>query len=65
MPKTTVEFEFSLTDKVLIKEIRRPGVVMAVRIDAFAHMFLIAYWNDGNRKEEWLYAFELESRGTQ
>jgi hypothetical protein len=58
----TMEFAFKLRDQVLIKEIGRAGVVEALLVDSLGPQYRIAYWNDGVRKSEWLYAEEVERR---
>lgn len=44
-------------------EINRPGVVTSLRVDHCGRAYLVAYWNDCQRKEEWVYEWELEERG--
>jgi hypothetical protein len=59
----TVEFIFGLGQKVIVTEIARPGVVVAMRLDCFGKQVLVACWNDGSRVETWVYEWELEARG--
>ena len=58
----TVEFKFSIGEKVIVKEIQRPGRVTALRSTVFGIDVLVCYWNDGQRREEWLYEDEIEPR---
>ena len=53
-------FEFSLRDKVNIKEIKRPATVTGILIDGDGPIFKIAYWYDGCRKTDLVYAEEIE-----
>lgn len=62
MPKHTVEFAFKLRDKVLVKEIQRPGVVDMIQIDNTGTMYRMSYWNDSVRNATWLYEDEIEAR---
>ena len=55
-------FEFALCDKVLIRDIQRPGVVEAMLVDSLGPQYRVCYWNESNRKTEWLYASEIELR---
>lgn len=64
MSAVAIEFAFKLGERVLIQEIGRCGVVDSLLVDSLGPQFRVAYWNDGIRKSEWLYAWELESRGT-
>lgn len=61
----TVEFKFTLADRVLVREIQRPGVVAAARLDHFGKQVLVVWWNDGHRNEAWLYEWELEARASE
>lgn len=60
---TEISFIYGIGQKILVKEIQRPGVVTCMRVTSFGKECLVAYWNDGNRKEEWMYEWELEPRG--
>lgn len=55
-------FDFDLGDKVLVREIKRPGVVEALTIDFLGPQYRIAYWDNSERKTVWLKAGELEGR---
>lgn len=58
----TETFKFNLGDKVIIHEIQRPGIVALLRVTSIGRDYLVDYLNDGTRKSEWLYEWELEPR---
>lgn len=55
-------FKFDLGDKVIIREVQRPGVVEALTIDFLGPQYRVVYWDNGKRETVWLKADELESR---
>ncbi len=61
MPRTET-FTFDLNDRVLVKEIQRPGVIEAVMIDFLGVQYRVVYWDNSDRKNTWLKADELEKR---
>lgn len=61
----TIECKYGIGDRVMIKEIQRPGVVKAVTVDYLGLQYSVAYWNDSNRKNEWIAEDELEPRNTE
>ncbi len=58
----TTEFKFTLKQKVMIKEIQRPGTVEILQVDSLGTMYRIVYWDNSERKTVWVYEDELESR---
>ncbi len=62
MPKYSVEFAHSIGDRVLVKEIQRPGIIKALTIDYLGPQYSVHFWNDGNRRIEWLTESEVEAR---
>jgi hypothetical protein len=60
--KHTVEFEFNLGDKVMIKEIQRPGRIEMIHIDCLGVQYRVAYWDNSKRESNWLFADEVEAR---
>lgn len=58
----TIETPINLGDRVLIKEVQRPGKVDIVQVDSVGTTYRVAYWDNGDRKVAWLYAEELEAR---
>ena len=55
-------FKFNLEDKVLIREVQRPGMVEALTIDFLGPQYRVVYWDNSERKTAWLKADELERR---
>lgn len=57
MPR--VEFTFALSQPVIIEPIGMEGRVDSVSKNLNGEQYRVVYWNDGERKQEWLYAWEL------
>ena len=57
-----ITIDFEVGQKVLVKEIQRPGRVDMIQIDSVGIQYRIAYWDNSERKSTWLYADEIESR---
>ena len=57
----TVEFKYKIGDTVLIKGIQMKGTIEALK---FCHVqeFLVAYWNNCERKNIWLEEWEIEPK---
>ncbi len=55
-------FKFNLGDRVIIREIQRPGVVEGMLIDYLGPQYYITYWDNSERKKVYLPAGELEER---
>lgn len=55
-------FKFDLNDKVIIREVQRPGVVEALTIDFLGPQYRVVYWDNSDRKTVWLKAVELDRR---
>ena len=55
-------FKFNLEDKVLIREVQRPGTVEALTIDFLGPQYRVVYWDNSERKTAWLKADELDPR---
>ena len=62
MPKHSVEFPFSIADRVIIREIQRPGRVEAITMDALGIQFKVSFWDNSKRESTWLYADEIDPR---
>lgn len=58
----TENFQFDLQQRVMVKEIQRPGVVEALMIDYLGVQYRVAYWDNSDRRTVWLHAAELELR---
>jgi hypothetical protein len=46
--------------RVLIKPISTKGIITAVMIEDISTTYRVVFWNDGQRKVEWLYRCEFE-----
>lgn len=55
-------FVFDIGQKVLIREIQRPGRVIALMIDFTGVNYRVQFWNNSEYRTEWLMADELETR---
>lgn len=60
--KKNIEFDFNLGDKVLLKEVQRPGRVDCLQFDNYGAMYRCCYWDGAERKVVWLYPDEIELR---
>ncbi len=58
----SVTLEFELTQRVLIKEIQRPGRVEMIQLDNLGITYRVAFWDNSKRETVWLYADEIEAR---
>ena len=61
-PGRTEQFKFDLKDRVIIREIQRPGVVEALMIDFLGPQYRVIYWDNSKRETAWLCADELDYR---
>lgn len=52
-------FKFMPRDKVHILDINRPGVVTGCLLELDGRSYRVAYWNNGERKVEWILEEEL------
>jgi hypothetical protein len=55
-------FKFDLRDKVIIREVQRPGVVEALTVDYLGAQYRVVYWDNSERKTTWLHADEIDPR---
>lgn len=55
-------FVFDLNERVIIKEVQRPGVIEGLLIDFLGVQYRVAYWDNSERKTVYLKADELEWR---
>lgn len=62
MPAYTQPFEFSIGDRVIVKEIQRPARVEMIQVDCLGCQYRVAFWNDSKRDVVWLYSDEIELR---
>ena len=56
----TVNFEYDIGDTVKVRDIGMAGRVDALSLDSNGELYRVVYWNDGNRNQVWMYAWELE-----
>lgn len=62
MAARTITFAFNLEDKVIIREVQRPGMAEAITIDFLGVQYRVIYLDNSERKTAWLRADELEAR---
>ena len=55
-----IEYKHNIGDKVLIIEIERIGIIDALCTELKGSTYRVSYWNDGQRKSEWLYEWEIK-----
>jgi hypothetical protein len=58
----SIGIDFEVGQKVMVKEIQRPGRVDMIQMDSVGIQYRVAYWDNSERKTVWLYAEELETR---
>ena len=56
----TVTLQFSLKQRVRVKDINRTGVVTGITIDGEGLTYRVVYWDNSQRRSEWLFDFEIE-----
>ena len=54
-----VNFEFDLAQEVEIKAVGMKGFIVAMLLDTEGPAYKVAYWNNGSRASEWMFAKEL------
>lgn len=57
---TEVKFVYGIGARVRLKEIDRPATVTGLLLDEHEKQYRVVYWNNGARKHEWVFDFELE-----
>lgn len=55
-----VNLAFSIRDKVNVKELARPGVVISIHLTFDGPKFEVRYFWDGVAKEVYFYEWEIE-----
>lgn len=65
MAEHTQSFAFTLNERVMLLEIRRPGVITGINIDSLGVQYRVVYWNDSQRRTEWVYEWEIRSEEKQ
>ena len=54
------DFHYDLGDKVKLLEIDRPGIVTGLCVDNVGIQYRVVYWNNCDRKTEWVYDQEIQ-----
>lgn len=57
--KKVVEFDYNIGEEVGIRDINRTGRIDAQKRAKSGLMYRVIYWNDGERRVDWLYDWEL------
>ena len=60
-----VSFEHDIGDEVLVSAINVIAHVDMVSKDRMGCMYRCIYWNDSERREVWMYPWEIEARPRQ
>jgi len=58
----TITHEFSIGDKVTIKDLKVIGHVVGLFTGLFGNQYEIAYFYDGELKREYLFPFMLDTK---
>ena len=58
--RRTQLFDFDLHDKDTLIEINRPGIVNGLLFNEYGPKYQVIYWNDCQRKDEWVYGWEIK-----
>ena len=61
-PGRVEHFKFNLNDRVMVREVQRPGKVDALMVDYLSVQYRVSYWDNSERKSAWLNADELDHR---
>jgi hypothetical protein len=59
------KYSYAIGARVIIVETQHPGVVTALLTDSCGAQYRVVWWNNGERKQEWLYEFEIAARPPQ
>lgn len=57
-----VTYFYNIGAKVTISETNHPGVVTGLLSDSQGHQYRVVWWNNGERRQEWLYEYEIQPR---
>jgi hypothetical protein len=52
--------KYNLLDRVAIKELEVSGTITEIGITLSGVQYLVCYFNNGEAKRTWLFAFEVE-----
>lgn len=56
------EFEFAVGERVTVVPLDTPAIVDAAMFTTGGAEYRVAYWWDGSRRSQWVYATELKGR---
>lgn len=56
----TITYAHSLGAKVTIVETEHPAIVTGLLTDSCGSQYRVVWWNNGERKQDWLYEYELK-----
>ncbi len=56
----TIQFKYRIGDEIKIIDIETEGRIASQLNDINGKQYKVIYWNDGLRKEEWMYDWELK-----
>lgn len=56
----SVAFEFTLHQKVVIKEIEAIGYITGLVLEDLGKQYRVRYWHDEERKMDWFFSDELQ-----
>lgn len=59
--KQIVDFDFGIKERVLLKDIQQGGMIDSLLFDNDGAQYRIVYWVNGERKQTWVYAWEIEA----
>ena len=57
---TSVDFEYSLRDNVILLEINTKGLIDGMLVDSLGKTYRVTYWYGGSRCSCWVYASEIK-----
>ena len=60
MTNIQVAFNFTLHQKVIVKEIFVIGYVVGLIVEDLGKQYRVRYWHEGERKVEWFFSDEIE-----
>ena len=55
-----ISTKYERGETIVIVEIQRPGIITAIMQDDYGISYRVCYWNNGERKAEWLMEAELK-----
>lgn len=61
MSEHTITLAFNIGDRVLIHEIESPATVCGINISHEGIQYQAKWFSNSDRKEAWLYAYELKA----